>query len=197
MPSRKIPREYDNPIDNILVDLSEFLNPYFHRLNFTPNMITTLSLIFGLAFILCFHIDLYMLSALFLLISYFFDCMDGNYARTYNMQTKFGDMYDHIKDWTVIAIFVFLFIFKSTSIRFKLYCLLAFVLLMIPLTIHVGCTEEYIKSQNNNIENSATLNIMSHCPSMKLLNVTKYFGTGSLYILLVIILMLHYQYKKN
>ena len=45
MPSRKIPREYDNPIDNILVDLSEFLNPYFHRLNFTPNMITTLSLI--------------------------------------------------------------------------------------------------------------------------------------------------------
>ena len=29
---------------------------------------------------------------------------------------KFGDMYDHIKDWTVFAIFVFLFIFRLICI---------------------------------------------------------------------------------
>ena len=45
---RKIPAEYDNPIDNIILDNVEKLNPIFKEFNFTPNMITTLSLIVGL-----------------------------------------------------------------------------------------------------------------------------------------------------
>ena len=31
-------------------------------------------------------------------MSYFFDCADGLYARTYNMTTQFGDIYDHSTD---------------------------------------------------------------------------------------------------
>ena len=31
-------------------------------------------------------------------VGYFFDCMDGHFARKYNMVTEFGDMYDYITD---------------------------------------------------------------------------------------------------
>ena len=39
------------------------------------------------------------LAAIFYIISYFFDCMDGCYARKYKMTSKFGDYYEHIVDW--------------------------------------------------------------------------------------------------
>ena len=45
---RKIPREYENPIDNINLDFAEFMCPYFKVLNLTPNDLTTISFIFGL-----------------------------------------------------------------------------------------------------------------------------------------------------
>ena len=43
----KIDQNYYNIIDNNLIQLSEYLSPTFKKLNFTPNGITTLSLVFG------------------------------------------------------------------------------------------------------------------------------------------------------
>ena len=40
---------------------------------------------------ICYYNEYYILSSLNLFLFYFWDCMDGNYARTYNMVTKFGD----------------------------------------------------------------------------------------------------------
>ena len=48
MTSRKIPNIYENPFDIFLINICEMMNPYFKKLNFTPNGITTLSLIFGI-----------------------------------------------------------------------------------------------------------------------------------------------------
>jgi hypothetical protein len=45
---RKIERDDENPIDNIIIDSCDIIKPYFYKLGFTPNGITTLSLIFGL-----------------------------------------------------------------------------------------------------------------------------------------------------
>lgn len=45
---RKIPEEAENPIDNVLISFSDYLCPFFKKMNFIPNGITTLSLFFGL-----------------------------------------------------------------------------------------------------------------------------------------------------
>ena len=45
---RKLKEHHENPIDNIIYIIVEILDPIFYRLNFTPNIITTLSLITGL-----------------------------------------------------------------------------------------------------------------------------------------------------
>ena len=42
---RKLPHEYQNPVDAILVSHIDSIQPYFFKLGFTPNMLTTISLV--------------------------------------------------------------------------------------------------------------------------------------------------------
>jgi phosphatidylglycerophosphate synthase len=103
---RKIPYEIECPIDNVLITASEPVSIALNKLGFTPNGITTLSLIAGVFSVLALNNGCSWLSALLLGISYFFDTVDGYYARKYNMTSKFGDCYDHIKDVIVFSAFV-------------------------------------------------------------------------------------------
>ena len=191
MNGRKIPRKVDNFFDNILIDIVEKINPYFKKANFTPNMITTLSLIFGIIMNAAYNKNFYNLSAFSLLLSYFFDCMDGNYARQYDMQTKFGDYYDHIKDWLVIILFLFLFIKKKISLKFKISGLLLIIMILLGTYVHVGCTEKYIKSKKNNVISSDSLGKIIYCPDIKYLELSKYFGCGTFNLALILIIVLH------
>ena len=191
MSGRKIPRKMDNFFDNILIDIVEWMNPYFKKFNFTPNMITTLSLIFGIIMNAAYNKNNYILSAFAMIFSYFFDCMDGNYARKYNMQTKFGDYYDHIKDWLVIIVFMFLFIRKPKPIYFKIISFISMILILLGTYIHVGCTEKYIRDNNSKTVNSASLGKIIYCPNTKYLNLSKYFGCGTFNLALILIIVLH------
>ena len=115
MSGRKIEEKYENPFDNIIIDFAEKINPIFKKFNFTPNMLTTLSLIFGILSPYFIYIKYYNLAAFFYLLSYMFDCFDGNYARKYNMVTDFGDLYDHIGDLFKYILFIYIFC-KSDNI---------------------------------------------------------------------------------
>ena len=108
-------------VDSIISLISEKTLPKFKKINFTPNGITTLSLIFGLLSVFLFYKKHYYSAALSYFISYIFDCTDGMYARKYNMVTKFGDYYDHIKDVIVYILLIVVFIIdKSISIKYKI-----------------------------------------------------------------------------
>src|SRR5271170_5115362 len=96
--SRKLPREIENPIDNMIVDFCDKLNPYMKEINIIPNHLTTLALICTCISFYYIYYDNFTLGALFFGIAYIFDCMDGNYARKYDMVTEFGDWYDHLVD---------------------------------------------------------------------------------------------------
>ena len=45
---RKIIRKYENPIDNLLLDIAIPMNTFLYKLKFTPNMLTTISLLLSL-----------------------------------------------------------------------------------------------------------------------------------------------------
>lgn len=47
-------------------------------------------------------------------LSYVFDCIDGQYARLYGMTTDFGDMYDHISD-VVVTVLVYIVAFQPRT----------------------------------------------------------------------------------
>ena len=49
MEGRKIIREYTNNIDNVIIDIVDYISPFLRRYSFfTPNVFTTISLLVSL-----------------------------------------------------------------------------------------------------------------------------------------------------
>jgi len=191
---RKIPEEYDNIFDNYLIRLCDILCPYAFSLGLTPNAITTLSNIMCIVSIIFILKGKYYLGALFLLISYYFDCMDGHFARKYDMVTVFGDYYDHISDITkIIAVLITLCYINS---RKFLKILPIIIILALLMTVHLGCQELLY-----NTDESQTLSLTKNlCPVKKSSNsnevknrmvLTKFFGCGTFYIGLLLIIIFY------
>lgn len=194
MTSRKLPEKYENPIDNILINIAEKLNPVFYRLGFNPNGITTLSLITGLLFNYYYYIGNYKMSAFMMSLSYFFDCMDGNFARTYNMQTKFGDYYDHIKDVTVMLVFAaILLLYKDIPTKYKIFGIVVAVIMTFGVMMHVGCTEKYVKDKKKKgIQESGFLsNFKGTCDKIDRIKYVRYFGCGTFNAFIIAFVLAH------
>lgn len=102
MSGRKIESCHENPLDDLYIALAEKLAPYFKKMGFNANGITGISAIFGIVSIYTMFKEKYTVSGICYLLQYFFDCMDGNFARKYNQVTEFGDKLDHFKDFTVL-----------------------------------------------------------------------------------------------
>ena len=155
-----LPRRYrlPFPIDGLQARTA----PIFRRWGFTPNTLTTASLLTGLAAIGCLlalgpsaaskrttlpsrQRALAVASGFLILfwLSRYFDTMDGYYARRYKMVTPGGDWYDHVVDKVVqIGLLVALFW------RFRLWhhhgCLALLVLAYFAQLMYMGCKEYYL-----------------------------------------------------
>lgn len=173
---RKIDRYLENPVDNIIIDIANALNRHLFRpLNFTPNMITTLSLVIGLSSSLFFYKEQYLISIVTFTVAYILDCADGNYARMYNMVTRFGDFYDHICDVVkFVPIMIIIYIHPIPSMTKILFFSLFFTF-MIMTSIHIGCQEKnYKDSQDMSIKWTKKL-----CCDDNDIIWTRYFGLGT------------------
>ena len=173
----------ENPIDNIIIDSGRLLNPLFKKLHFTPNTLTTCSLIFGLLSAFFYYHKHFPLSAITYLISYAFDAYDGNYAREYNMVTQFGDYYDHITDLVVNVLLFSVFAKTNTfSTKTLIIIFIITVTLFITLSAHLNCQEHWVKKNDpQNIStyltNATKMIFTSSCD--KYIHILKYFGCGT------------------
>ena len=189
---RKIPKQYENPIDDLLIDLSDKVQPYFYKLGFTPNMITTLSLIICLFSIYLFKQGSYLISGILFFVAYFFDCLDGHMARTYNMHSKFGDYYDHISD--ILKLILLFYTMYKVNSETLIKTVPYFIFLYTTLAIHMSCQELYHNNKKHD-KKSESLNLLKHiCPASNnnvdsVIQITKFFGCGTanLFTMFVII----------
>lgn len=184
---RKLEKHYECPIDNVLVDFADYLSPFFKEYNFTANDITTLSLIFGVLSAHSLYKHKYKLASIFYFISYFFDDMDGFYARKYNMVSETGDAYDHYKDISV-ALIIFLILFLQ-----KRYLGLLLYLVVTMFSINMlGCQEHYYEKNESKTLNGTKK--ISMCKSKNealiLLPYIRYCGVGTMNLAFSIYLFL-------
>ena len=191
----KLHSSQENPIDILFAKLANSMKKNFHTLHFTPNHITTLSLIFGLMSVFLLYKDKYILSVVFFIISYFFVVLDGIYARTYNMVTKFGDYYDHLTYLLTNRLYIFMIIYKCKN-RIKLIPFLIILLFFaIGLSIHFGCQENVYNSSE-----SETLAIFkklcNNKPDQKI-KYTRFFGCGTIILVICIIALHSSKIKKT
>ena len=184
---RKIQDKYENPIDNIFLLISEQLCPIFHSLNFNANGITTLSLIFGLISLYYLYNGKLVMFMISYIISYFFDCMDGHYARKYDCVTKFGDYYDHIKDILIVfGIITTVFLRYKLTVKTMVITIIIISILTILMFSHLGCQEILYSNEH---ESPSLEGMKKLCPDDKgkSIEYTRYFGCGTFVILIVII----------
>ena len=195
---RKLPDEYENPFDILIYKIVIEIEPYFKKWNFSPNQITTIGNIFGIIGIYKLYQGKYIESAVFYFIRYIFDCLDGYYARKYDKVTIFGDWYDHISDILILIVYIILLYIKNKKIFSKIAII--FVLMLYFMLLHFYYQEIYYKNEKE----SPTINaIQKVIPTFLLpkdesdlsckLYKTKYFGNGTL-VIIVMLILVYYAY---
>lgn len=191
---RKIPSSYENPLDDLFLDLCELACPFFSSFNFTPNDITTFSLMFGIISVVCLYKGYVLNFALTFFISYFFDCLDGHYARKYNLTTEFGDYYDHVKDAFILILLVCVIFhrYRHCSSKNLKIASIIFIIFLFLTFMHLGCQEKVY------LGNSDTLGGLKYlCMSNEHIKWSRYFGAGTFNIIFVLLIIYMEQYQNN
>lgn len=184
MSGRKIDRNLENPIDNIIIDLCEALNPLWKKLEFTPNTLTFFSLVLGVyGLYIIYTKKQYKLGATLFLIAYILDCADGNYARKYKMYSKFGDYFDHIGDLIKHILMFLLILILPISTPIKIFILVLLGILVLLLNIHLGAQQCFAKGDTSVLDNLKFL-----CRKKEDIKFLRYFGVGTFELVVFLIL---------
>ena len=185
----KFKKEFENPIDIILSEMTLKTLPFFYNIGFTPNYLTTISLITGLLTSYLFYKKYFILSSLCFLISYCFDIMDGMFARKYKMTSKFGDYYDHFSDIIKSIILTLIFI-KYNTLSNKMFniSMIITILLFFMMLLFFGCQEKLMKSKDNLL---TSLNNLCINNLENKINILKYMGNGTIILWICILILLN------
>lgn len=190
---RKVFQNVENPIDSNLVKICEKIAPTLRKnKSLTPNMITTLGLLIGLLTIYFLYREEYLISFILFWITYFFDCLDGYYARRYDMVTDFGDYYDHFRDIFITITIVIIIYLKLHNRAEKNIFAIVLIVSTIFMLSHFGCQE-----LNTSVDGSNDcLKIFSPLIKHKeYITYTKYVGCGT--FILILSLFILYLYVKH
>lgn len=188
---RKIPYEMENPFDNVLIGFSSLINPYLRQLGVTPNLLTTFSLGFGILAAWLLFQNHVILAIIAYIISYLFDCMDGNMARMFDMVTRFGDLYDHGSDIIKTTLFYIALINNGYfSLSFKIaFLVISFVFGALTL-VHIGCQERNYDSIDNEEKRNVLSDFVWLCSDKEKIQISKYFGFGTYYFVNCMLLLI-------
>lgn len=199
---RKIAYHEENPFDNVIIDIAEWLNTHIFRpLNYTPNMITTMSLIMGLASALLFHYQYYLSSIILFITAYILDCADGNFARTYNMETSFGDYYDHVSDISKIIALIGVIILHPLPHSIKVVFLTGLIIFSALSMFHLGCQESIYNSDSPHKYDSLSA-LKQLCGSSKeegkkYIHHSRYVGVGTFMLYCCLVIFVTMLLKKT
>lgn len=184
---RKVSRELDNPIENIILDVGDYTLPWFKKTSHTPNTLTTYSFILGLASIYFLYKNQLHYFGICFFMSFVFDCWDGYMARTYNMTSPFGDLYDHITDVSVgLGIAYVAYTKYKHKATFPIVVLIGIMTLL--MQTHVACYQQVYMDTNK--QEAETIDAIAGwlCADKGDIVWTRYFGPGT-FILFIIGLM--------
>lgn len=193
----KLPLHFENPIDWFIYQyISPFVD-FLRSIGVTPNDVSVLSFISALFAIYSTYQRRWFPAIIAWSLNYFFDCMDGMMARRYQMETKFGDILDHATDYiSFIGLFIVFIIMwrkhpQDPMKHVLLAALVGWLIITALSAYHINCQEKYVQ-ENTNFETIETLLHIKlpTCSCTSELTMTRFFGTGTLliYTLLLIIL---------
>jgi len=201
----KLHDDFIHPIELNLLNLTEKTLPYYKKLNFVPNYITTLSIIADIIAMYFLYYGKVNMAALFHSMSYVFDCTDGQYARKYNMITPFGDYYDHISDiFGIIGIFTIIYLRYDINKKWLIPSMIILGITFIKCMTYIGYQERHKKITRKTYTESYSLEVTDYLTNNETntkdvneqLHKHKFWSCTMFQILLIIfIISLQFQAK--
>jgi phosphatidylglycerophosphate synthase len=184
---------------HFLYPIANLLAPIFYKFGFTPNMITTLTLILRIFIIYSlYHKRNYSIIIILFIISWITDGIDGQIARKYNMKSKFGAIYDVLVDnITILAIIIVLFLKHYVKNRKPYYIILCFIPIMLCIQIiKTRCSKKKeMKIWEKNILYNENINLdKKECKNIA---VIKLYDEGINYLLITLTLIYTLYFHKD
>lgn len=158
----------------------------------SPNIITTIRnvLLLNICYKVFYKQDFDNLAIYVFLIA-ILDCLDGEYARKYNMISKFGDNYDHLSDFVTNLVLLFI-IYKYSDTKYNIIIALLF---LFTASQQMICSERYRKKYMNLETSRDSLNIFNPICKFKtksglenFLEKYRFLGYGTYYMVLTILI---------
>lgn len=179
---RKLPRSLECPPDNVFLDISEKLLPFFRATGHTPNILTFYALI-------CTYLCGYFLHkkdivsfAIAFNAGYLFDCMDGMFARKYHMTSKFGDLFEHARDIIGNGI-LNIYIWHKYKAHITPNVMGVYGILLAGTALHIGCQQKYLtekaKERGEKVSKESIDMFAKLCPKGLSPKWTKWLGAGT------------------
>ena len=128
-------RKYVNPI----IELGA---KFFLKLKLTPNNVTILALLLGLATSIFLYFDMQIIAVIVLWISGYLDAVDGAMARRSNSSSSFGTLLDIVSDRIVEVSIVLVLGLKFVDVRYNLIVLAVCILMSMTIFLTVGALSE-------------------------------------------------------
>ena len=185
-------KNFDNILDNYLYNLSDKISPFLYKLNITPNQITILGLISGLSACYYLYTDQIHLSFFLILLSAFFDDLDGHHARKYKLVSPFGDQLDHMCD--VIKTLALFYVLYTKYFNEFYNIKEVFIFIFIINYIHNSCIYKITNTNGSVFHKDFCIYPKNNIE--QILNITKHFQNGILIVYLYIYLYYIKYYKE-
>lgn len=176
MAGRKIPAAFENPFDNVLIDVATFLNTYaLAPAGVHPNAVTAASLVAGLVSAYFLYRSWFVAAGGMYMLAYFFDCVDGNLARMTRQETALGDALDHLGDVVKIAAVGAVYVWHPLiPLLLKIVFVGGSVLLLGAALVHLSCQE--VRAVRGTMR-SAFLDVVGRC--VVDIRVSRWLGSGT------------------
>ena len=120
----------------------------FLSINLSPNQVTWLAFLIGVATGLFIYLDLFIMAIIFLWLSGFLDAVDGSMARQVNNTTSWGTLLDITFDRVVEISFIIGLALRFSEIQFFIIFMTSSIILSMTIFLTVGALsrKEGIKS---------------------------------------------------
>ena len=188
----KLPIDQIDPVDKIFYNWCQDLAPICYQLKLTPNIITTISLLFKIIAVYYLYHSNILYFTFFYFIQYLFDCLDGTVARKYKQYSEYGDLYDHSCDFVYALCLLYLIYVKyKFQNKYNIVYLLFFGISLYRFT----CVSKIVKNKNQ-----TGIPYEKICPHSidkipTLISMLKLFGEGMITVLAYIyIIHTHHTY---
>lgn len=182
----KLPSSMENPFDDLIIKGCDTVSTFIRETipDITPNNITTISFLMGGIGVYFLHKRNIFLFSVFFLLFYILDCLDGFYARKYDMVTRFGDLYDHTKDAVIFLVIMYI-VFKNYKDKIGIKLGIFFMLALFFMNLHISL-QQCIYSETNRDKIPETIDFFSGvCPDKKWIQYTRFFGTGTFCLIII------------